>query len=79
MESGEPAEGIFVGSFEKHSNEYCTYYSVKWDWRSRSTEAEKKQLEQIVTFMHSNPQLVDLSSNLLPIDGLSAEEIELLS
>ena len=78
MESGEPAEGVFVGSFEKHSGEYGTYYSVKWDWRTRSNEAEKKQLEQIATFMQSNPQLVDLSTNLLPIDGLSTAEIELL-
>ena len=44
MESGEPALGIFIGSFEKHSNEYGTYYSVKWDWKERKTEPEKKQL-----------------------------------
>ena len=47
MESGEPALGIFIGSFEKHSNEYGTYFSVTWDWQERKTDAEKKQLEQI--------------------------------
>lgn len=78
MESGEPAEGIFIGSFEKHSNEYGTYYSVQWDWRSRSTEAESKQLEQVAAFMQGNPQLIDMSTNLLPLDGLSPTEIELL-
>ena len=78
MESGEPAEGIFIGSFEKHSNEYGTYYSVQWDWRERSTEAESKQLEQVAAFMQGNPQLIDMSTNLLPLDGLSPAEIELL-
>lgn len=78
MESGEPAEGLFIGSFEKHSNEYGTYYSVKWDWRVRSSEAELKQLELIAAFMQTGLQLVDMATNLLPIDGLSPEEIELL-
>lgn len=78
MESGEPAEGVFVASFEKHSGEYGTYYSVTWDWRERKDEPEKKQLEQLAAFMNSNPQLVDMSTNLLPLDGLPPEEIELL-
>lgn len=78
MESGEPAEGIFIGSFEKHSGEYGTYYSVVWDWRERKNDAEKKQLEQIAGFLESGPYLVDMSTNLIPIDGMSAEEIELL-
>ena len=78
MESGEPALGIFTGSFEKHSNEYGVYYSVTWDWRERKTDAEKKQLEQIANFLNSQPQLVDLSTNLIPIDGMSPEEVELM-
>ncbi len=78
MESGEPALGIFIGSFEKHSNEYGNYYSVTWDWRERKTELEKKQLEQIANFLSSKPQLVDLSTNLIPIDGMSPEEVELM-
>ena len=78
MESGEPALGIFTGSFEKHSNEYGNYFSVKMDWRKRETEPEKKQLEQIANFLKSKPQLVDLSTNLIPIDGMSPEEVELM-
>ena len=78
MESGEPALGIFIGSFEKHSNEYGNYYSVIWDWKERKTEPEKKQLEQIANFLKSQPQLVDLSTNLIPIDGMSPEEVELM-
>jgi hypothetical protein len=76
MESGEPAEGIFVASFEKHSNEYGNYYSLKWDWRERNTELEKEQLSQIATFLATQPKLFDLSTKLIPIDGLSPEEIE---
>ncbi|GFE72208.1 hypothetical protein [Chroococcus sp. FPU101] len=76
MESGEPAEGIFLASFEKHSNEYGNYYSIKWDWRERQTEPEKKQLSLIASFLLSRPQLVDLSTKLIPIDGLTPEEIE---
>jgi len=78
MESKEPAEGIFIGSFEKHSGEYGTYYSVKWDWRERQSEAEKNQLKQLEAFMQTNPQLLDMSTNLLPIDGLPPDEVELL-
>ena len=78
MGSGEPALGIFVGSFEKHSNDLGTYYSVVWDWRERKTDAEKKQLEQIANFLTSKPQLVDLSTNLIPIDNMPSEEVELL-
>ena len=78
MQSGEPALGIFIASFEKHSNDLGNYYSVKMDWRERKTDAEKKQLEQVANFLKSQPQLVDLSTNLIPIDGMSPEEVELM-
>jgi hypothetical protein len=78
MESGEPALGIFQGSFLKHSGDKGDYYSVVWDWRERETEEEIEQLEHIADFMATNPKLVDLSVNLIPIDGLSPDEIELL-
>lgn len=78
MESGEPALGIFKGSFIKHSGDKGDYYSVVWDWREREADEEIEQLEQIANFMATNPKLVDLSVNLIPIDGLSPEEIELL-
>lgn len=78
MEKGEPALGIFIGSFEKHNGDYGTYYSVKWDWRTRKTAAEKKQLEQIAEFLSTKPKLVDISVDLIPVDGLTPDEIDLL-
>lgn len=78
MASGEPARGIFTASFEKHSGELGTYYSVKWDWRDRTSEAESKQLHQIAQFMQTSPRLIDMSTNLICIDGCTPEEIELL-
>lgn len=80
MDNGEPAEGIFIGSFLKHTNDYGNYFSVAWNWRSRETEDEKKQLEQIIAFMESRPLLYDLSATkgLIPLEGLSEPEIQLL-
>ncbi len=78
MESGEPALGIFQGSFIKHSGDKGDYYSVVWDWRERETDEEIEQLEHLADFMATTPKLVDLSVNLIPIDGLSPEEIELI-
>ncbi|MDX2100896.1 MAG: hypothetical protein SFW36_24210 [Leptolyngbyaceae cyanobacterium bins.59] len=78
MVHGEPAEGIFIGSFEKHSSDLGVYYSVKWDWRQRETPEEQQQLEQIAQFMATHPPLIDMTTGLLCIDGMSAEEIELL-
>lgn len=80
MQSTEPAEGIFKVGFEKHSGDSGTYYSLTWDWHNRTTKGEKAQLETISAFMQSNPVLVDLNATreMLCIDGLSAEEIELL-
>jgi len=78
MQNGEPALGIFQGSFQKHSGDYGVYFSVKWDWRTRQTAAENKQLEQIAEFLGTQPKLVDFAVDLIPIDGLSSEEIQLL-
>lgn len=78
MESGEPALGIFQGSFLKHSGEKGDYYSVAWDWREREVDEEIEQLEQIADFLAASPKLVDLSVNLIPLDGLSPDEIELI-
>jgi hypothetical protein len=78
MESGEPALGIFTGTFIKHTGELGDYYSVTWSWRERETEGDLKQLDQIANFLATNPKLVDMSVNLIPLDGLSPEEVELL-
>lgn len=80
MASGEPALGVFTASFEKHSGELGTYYSLKWNWRERNTDAEKMQIEQIATFMQASPALFDMNNaaNLICIDGMSNEEISML-
>ena len=77
MADGEPAEGIFVGSFAKHSNDLGNYYSVQWDWRSRTTPEEVEQLQQIVDFLQSDPLLVDsvATRGMIALEGLSASEI----
>ena len=58
MSNGEPATGIFLSSFQKHSNDYGTYSSVKFDWRER-TEDEKPQLVLIASFLATTPILED--------------------
>lgn len=81
MENGEPALGIFVGSFEKHNGDYGTYYSVKWDWRNRKNATEKKQLEQIGDFLATNPKFIDISVDLIPVGSFTSKinEPELLN
>lgn len=80
MQSGEPALGIFVAGFDKHSNEYGVYYSVTWDWRERQGDEEIKQLELIEAFMKSQPALIDLSAtqNMIALDRLSSSEVQAL-
>jgi hypothetical protein len=58
MSNGEPATGIFTGSFDKHSNDYGNYASVKFDWRER-TKDEKAQLVLIANFLATDPILED--------------------
>ncbi|AFY74765.1 hypothetical protein Syn7502_02828 [Synechococcus sp. PCC 7502] len=70
MESGEPAEGIFIISFQSHQNgKGDPYKSVKFDWRPRKTAEEKKQLEEIIGFMQNNPILGDANGTreMLPV------------
>jgi hypothetical protein len=62
MESGEPAEGIFQITFLSHQNaKGDPYKSVKFDWRSRKSAEEKKQLQMIMDFMNQEPELGDIS------------------
>jgi hypothetical protein len=58
MSNGEPASGVFNGSFLKHSNDYGNYASVKFTWRER-TEDEKPQLVLIANFLATTPILED--------------------
>lgn len=52
LSSTNPAEGIFTGSFQKHTNDLGNYYSVKFDWRER-VEEEKPQLKMIADFLRT--------------------------
>jgi hypothetical protein len=56
-----PAEGIFKISFLRHSNGDRNYASVRFDWRERKGKPEQDQLQQIVAFIESQPQLIDLN------------------
>lgn len=80
MQSGEPAEGIFIAGFQKHSGDHGDYYSVTWDWRERETPEELEQLEKIAEFMCSHPRLVDVGNaqNLVSIDGYSDDEVAVI-
>jgi hypothetical protein len=77
MGEQDPAEGIFRGSFAKHSNDLGNYYSVQWDWRSRNSDQEQEQLQAIADFLQSDPLLVDqvATRGMIPLEGLSAAEI----
>lgn len=80
MESGEPAAGIFTGSFLKQAGANGTYYTVGFGWRERTTDEEKRQLEMIEAFMAGTPTLIDLSGtrDMTAIDLLGAEQIQAL-
>lgn len=80
MESGEPAAGIFTGSFQKQSGNNGVYYTVGFTWRQRESAEEKKQLEMIDAFLTGSPTLIDLSGtrDMACIDGLSGSEIQQL-
>lgn len=67
-----PAEGVFTIGFTRHSSGDRNYFSVKFDWRERSGEAEQKQLDLIASFLEGQPDLIDLNGtrSLLSVDGL---------
>lgn len=71
-EGVNPALGVFKISFVRHSSGDRNYFSVKFDWRERSGEAETKQLDMIAAFLDSQPDLIDLNGtrSLLSVDGL---------
>ena len=70
MSNGEPATGIFTGSFQKHSNNYGNYASVKFDWRER-TEDEKAQLLLIANFLSTSP--------ILEVTGLPKSMVKVIN
>lgn len=80
MESGEPAAGIFTGSFLKQSGDKGVYYTIGFNWRQREKPEEKEQLQMIEAFMAGNPPLMDLTGtrDMICIDRLAGEEIQQL-
>lgn len=80
MEFGNPAEGIFIGGFEKHSNDLGNYYSVNWKWRERESLDEKQQLEVLSAFMNTQPLLLDsdATQDMVCVDGIDVQELLLL-
>lgn len=76
MMNGEPAMGIFTGSFQRHTNDLGNYYSVKFSWRER-TDGEMAQLRLIADFLQTLPVLRDpgLPETMFAIS--SDEDIEI--
>ena len=79
MNHGDPGLGIFTLGFNREVGELGTYYSVTFDWRPRSEEEEKQQLNIIAAFMseYSN-QLIDLEGTreMVCVDGWTAEQLQ---
>ena len=85
----EPAEGIFIPEFIKHSGQKpdetgvlkpINYYSLKWDWNERS---DWKLLEQAAAGLndpHNQSRLIDLeaTSRMVGLDDLPPDEIATL-
>ncbi len=81
MNNGEPALGIFTLGFQKEVGAEGPYYSVCFNWRTRQSDEEKKQLEMIDAFLNEyGDQLIDLESTrlLTCVDGWSAEAVNTL-
>jgi hypothetical protein len=75
MMNGEPAMGIFTGSFQRHTSDLGNYFSVKFDWRERTAE-EMTQLRLIAEFLNTMPVFRDsgLPSTMFPVH--SDEDVE---
>ena len=77
----EAAEGIFTLAFRQEAGELGAYYSIMFDWRERTSTAEKTQLEQIKTFMSTfGTQLIDIEGTrtMTCVDGYSAQQLQAL-
>lgn len=79
MQYGEPGRGIFTLGFNKELGALGAYYTVSFNWRERSEEAEKTQLERIANFLVDyQEQLIDIEGTreMTCIDGWKAREIQ---
>ena len=71
------AAGVFQVGFNHHANGDRNYYSVRFDWRDRTGEAETAQLDRVIAFMQGSPDLYDLSGTrqMVDVSGLSGATI----
>jgi hypothetical protein len=79
MEIGDPGMGIFTLGFNKEIGENGVYYTVTFDWRERSSEEEKQQLNLIANFMSTcGDQLIDLEGirSMTCVDGWTAQQLQ---
>ena len=79
MNKCDPGFGIFTLSFNRQNGELGTYYTIDFDWRERNNDAERKQLEQIKTFLAEfGNQLIDIESTMAMtcVNGMTAAELQ---
>ncbi|MCT7968971.1 hypothetical protein NG799_21910 [Laspinema sp. D1] len=85
----EPAEGIFVPEFIKHSGQKpdengvikpINYYSLKWDWIERDNWDIVEQAAAVLSDPHSLSRMIDLEGtrDMVCLDNLPPSEIATL-
>jgi len=82
----EPAEGIFVPDFMKHSGQKpdeagvikpINYYSLKWNWVERSDWSMLEKAAAVLAEPSNHSRMIDLEStaNMICLDNLPPHEI----
>lgn len=83
----EPAEGIFIPEFIKHSGQKpdengllkpINYYSLEWEWKERQSDEEWNLVEQAAAALENHHNLMidmEATSGMVCLDNLPAQEI----
>lgn len=82
----EPATGIFIPEFAKHSGQKpddagvvkpINYYSLKWTWQERKDWAVIDQAAAVLSDADNQSKMVDLEGTkaMICLDGLTASKI----
>ena len=85
----EPAEGVFIPEFFKHSGQKpdengvikpINYYSLKWDWAERSDWSIIEQAAAVLADPHNLSRMIDLEGtrDMVCLDNLPPSEIAAL-
>ena len=85
----EPATGIFVPNFIKHSGQKpdesgvvkpINYYSLKWDWVERTDWAVIDQASAVLADSSNQSRMMDLEGtrNMVCLDSLPPHEVACL-